>query len=310
MYSRRGEDYSLAPVYDKPLPLGRTLATPRTYYLKGASCIEPLAATELLINTLILRRDASLLAIFAEIVDECIIQGLYRATPRSIKIRRATRRVSGGPTTKVNGLASYVSLVVRANDLLGVLDKAKSMAECLTRARTSYGGVVVGDWGRAVYAATLIGNIGVAEVISSPQPLSRLLLCSGLRAEPLELDTGLIGMFIPRYKASTWITQYYSDRRASTLRRNKEGFELRISVETKDDYIVGWSLDSNMYASPPMEVYSILSSVKGMPFHELTLSMIKDALNTKMRVAGISMKDFLDALDSLHKAAGVKVYTT
>ncbi len=227
---------------------------------------------------------------------DALVYGLYVAHDPRRAGEEVERRITGGPAVEASRGDTYVALVAHGyGSLEDVAVDASRLALCISASG---------------YGATLLGSIGFIEAFTSrtvdPTIIER---CLNVRVErgptvnPLEVE-GTARMFEQR----SW--RLYTFNRGSAEARLERGtYYVRLSVTVDEGYIVDWSLDSNMMAAPPMEIYSVLASVKGAPFHELTLSNLQLALEKRVQLYGVTVDDVKALLENLYTRVGVRHYT-
>ena len=251
-------------------------------------------------------------ALVASSPKSCTILGYYQSYNRFCREEgegRCVRRITGGATISLPEEWNYLALAVPGlNRLSEAVELANRLTTCLYG---SQGPVIASRKGIGVLGVTILGGTGFIEVMHSAQPDSLTGCLSREGFTPLQaqsLPGGLARARSNRYYSSTW-NKYSFREEMLWAKRCRGGYWIRIGLETFEGYIAGWSVEGLFYSSPPPEIYSVLASVKGTPFHELVRESLKEALSSRLEVAGITLSDILSAIEELHEKSGVKHYT-
>ncbi len=275
------------------------------------SCASALGAGEVVVE---LARSSSRVvrAVHGEVEQECTVLGYYQSYNGLCKGRGAcVRRATGGASLRTGRNWYYVAMAWRDASSLGeVYEKAAELASCLYgRVR---GPVVVSGDVVAVVGVTRYGGVGFAEIIGLRPPRGSVADCLRAHGPVSErtLPKGLAEARGRRYRARSWVVHGFPSSVTSTARKcTGSGFWARLGVEVVDGYIAGWGVEGVFYSAPPAELYSVLASVKGTPFHELTLDSIIAALEARVELYGVGVEAFKEMFEDLYGAAGLRLYT-
>ncbi len=227
--------------------------------------------------------------------QNAIVLGLYEALRNTDNDHENIyRRITGGYRFDVSKNDFYT---------IAVIGKPLSLHEAVERAKC-----ITNDFG-----VTRIGDKTVIEAHLTTRPHhEEILSClmgsnARITQRQVEMDKELVLHYTNRYKSPGW--RFYRFHRGSGVaKRSKESFRFVVSVEVVDGYITGWWIDSTLYMAPPMELHSILASVRGSPFHELTLFNIELAIRKRLETYGLSRDEIIDAIRELYSVVGVRFY--
>ena len=251
-----------------------------------------------------------------EVDESCTLLGYYQSYNRFCKRSskgRCARRITGGATLFLEAPWSYTVLAYPGSQSLReVYETGRRLAECLYQVRVS-GSIGATRNTILVLGATRIGRVGLVEIASSTEPVEPPLCIRELGFGSLEKASSLPERFIEtraqRYGSDTWNKYSFKPLTGESRICSREGFWARLGVEIVDGYIAGWSLEGNFYSAPPPEIYSILASAKGTPFHELTLDNIKWAIRERLEVYGLDTRDVIRLVENLYEKHGYRHYT-
>jgi hypothetical protein len=255
----------------------------RIYECRAARPSQALATGEYVLDTALKHRSPA--ATMCSWPSRSLVYGLYVATRGEESVER---RITGGPVEHVERGCSYLALALPGHrKLVEAVELAKKLETCLG--------------GRA--HATLVEDVAYLELFRGETLEAREL------ASCLEMGYELHGApeawrleeMARMFESSRW--RIYRWREATATARVVRGsFYLNLSVEVVDGYIVSWSLDSNMYAAPPMEPFNVLASVQGMRFDEIALTNLELAIRSRLEAYGITVDDIVEAVRRLYEA--------
>jgi len=201
------------------------------------------------------------------------------------------RRVTGGDPVEMPAGECYTVIAFPTSRL----------AEAVAVGEAAAGRLSPRAWG-----ATVAEKAALVELLGGPCSLEEALPGARL-VRGGTLWRGAVGRYLELFSSPAWRLYRYR-RGTAEAAVERGGYYARLSVELTDGYITGWWLDSNMMAAPPMEIFSILATAKGAPFHELTLSNLEVALEKRLETHGIAVGDLQLLLQRLHRIAGERLY--
>jgi len=216
-----------------------------------------------------------------------VVLGLYTAVPPEAGWEGIYRRLTGGGPAELEPGDMYVALTVRAGRLADLAQAARRLSECL-QAR-AWGTTIVEDWG---VVEVLGASLGTVECVEST--LHTVVEgCGKLPGEPLRHKARM-------YSQPSW--RLYTIPERPTLvwasAHKPEGW-LKIAVEPYEDYIADIWLSGVFNASPPMEPFSLIATLKGVRLDDVVMANLEVALEHRLELYGISREDFLSILQSI-----------
>ncbi len=223
---------------------------------------------------------------------ESIVLGLYSSAPTTIDERLVYRRITGGNPVRLRGGETYLVLALPGFKILqGLVGLGEKLAKCINI---------------RAYGATVLDETGYLEAFAAEDVVAEDLgNCLGFRLRRGPTVTPLeVAEAARLFEARSWRLYRYRRLRWEALEAAKPHY-LRASVETVDGYIVDWSLDGNIYMAPPMEIYSILASLKGTPFNQIVFGNLEAAVEARIQVHGLEKTNLIRLFRRLYEAAGV-----
>jgi hypothetical protein len=226
-----------------------------------------------------------------------VVLGLYEAYAGDSPEEDTYRRMTGGHRAEVRMGDTYVAAA-----LPGV---ARLSAALLTAINAS-------NCAGGVHGATVAGGVGLIELFT-PEDGEKTLECvarfAGLELGPrISASQMLLSEYASGFRARSWRLYEFREGGFTASTRRQE-YWAKLSIDVVDGYVAGYWLTGVFYAAPPMEIYDVLNSLRGMLFHELALYSVKEAISRRVQLEGLLPEDFHALLDELYGAAGVRYYT-
>ena len=242
------------------------------------------AATEALAARLLEGRLQAGMVVGSTMVDG-VLYGLYEAGWGP----RAYRRITGGPKASLRPDTVYAGIVYASESLEETVQAAETIVECLGAK----------NWG-----ATRMGPrrlaAGIIEVVGDYSP-DQALECTRIalrkpRPQTLDQSTLPIDRLSKPYLHPKWRNYTGADPLPCKGAARRGDYMVRIGLSLwEDTFIADARIDGVFNAAPPMEPFSTLAGITGMPVGEQALLALETRFSAKIELHGITPEDVVEA---------------